>query len=147
ALAGATVGGTAETLLLKHDRGACVAADDAVDLADVVATIQQQLLQFATLEPRQPRVVGGPVENETRAAAQSLRQQRDRKRIALGGVVRVDRVEVAEHQERGSIAAGRHHQRRAPAIGRYGTAVHPCDALPYPMRQRLPPGTSVGTAE
>src|SRR5690606_2744190 len=22
-----------------------------------------------------------------------------------------------------------------------------CDALPYPMRQRLPPGTSVGTAE
>src|SRR5690606_20111502 len=99
ALPGATVDRVAQALLFLPDRLARAAADDAVDLADVVAARQQQALQFLPLLPRQAGVVGGPRGREPAAAAQAVGQVGNRQRVAFRCVVGVDGVEVLEHQE------------------------------------------------
>ena len=63
ALTGAAVDSVAQALLFALDRLTRAAADHAVDFADVVATRQQQHLQFLALLALQAGVVGGPRSN------------------------------------------------------------------------------------
>ena len=84
----------------------------------------------------QRRIVGGPGGDQRAAAAQAVGQQRDGQRIALGGVVAVDRIEVAEHQERRPGHAGRQQQRGRRVVGRDRAAVGTGDARGDPLAQR-----------
>src|SRR5690606_35594775 len=105
---GAAVRGLqAQSLLLVADRAARGGADHALHLADGVAARPQQGLQFTPLRAREARVLGRPGRRQAAAAAQPVGERGDCQGVALGGVVGIDRVVVAEHQERRSAAPGR----------------------------------------
>ena len=101
-----------------------------------MATGQQQGLQLAPLRPRQARVVGRPGCSDTAAAAQAVGQGGNGQGVAFGGVVGIDRVVVAQHQERRAVAPGRQ-QHRAARIGRRDRrTINAGDATRDPVRLR-----------
>ena len=101
-----------------------------------MTTGQQQGLQLAPLRPRQARVVGRPGCSDTAAAAQAVGQGGNGQGVAFGGVVGIDRVVVAQHQERRAVAPGRQ-QHRAARIGwRDRRTINAGDATRDPVRLR-----------
>ncbi len=105
-----------------------------------MAAGQQQGLQLAALVAAQPGIIGGPGRGQPIAATQPVSQGGDGQCVAFGGVVAVDRIVVAEHQQRRSLAAGRQQQGRAgigrQALWREGAAIQAGDAQCAPFRQR-----------
>ncbi|GAE53076.1 UDP-N-acetylmuramyl tripeptide synthase [Xanthomonas arboricola pv. pruni str. MAFF 311562] len=144
---GAAVGRLqAQAGLLDLDGAPAGGADHAVGLADQVAAGQQQLLQFAPFGPAQAGVVGGPGGDQAGATAQAVGEQGDRQRVAFGGVVGVDRVVVAEHQECRAGRTGRQQQGGRGFCGQAGRrqrlAVGAEQAGVLPGLQRLAPGAA-----
>ncbi|KAG1540135.1 hypothetical protein G6F50_014407 [Rhizopus delemar] len=136
-LSGAAIGiGPAQALRLGLDRTTRGDTDHAVGSADVVATGQQQGLQLAALIAADAGIIGRPRRGQAFAAPQLVGQRSDRQRIAFGSVVAVDRVVVAEHQQRRALAAGRQQQGGA-CIG--GQCRRPGPARPCPT---APPGAA-----
>ena len=138
---GTAIDGQSALLLLGGNRLAGGTADHAVGRADVMAAGQQQGLQLAPLRPRQARVVGGPGRGDAAAAAQAVGQGGDGQGVAFGGVVGIDRVVVAQHQERRSVAPGRQQHRAAHVRRRDRAAVDAGDAARDPVRKRPATGS------
>src|SRR5690606_18500033 len=137
-LAGAAVGFPAQALLFQADGGAAAFAQQAVNLADVVAAGDQQGLQLAPLRPRQAGIVGGPGGVQAFAAAHAVGEQGDGQGVTLGSVVAEDRVVVAEDQEGRPLRTCRKQQRRLAIVPGPLAAIGAAQAAAGPVRQRAP---------
>ncbi len=101
-----------------------------------MAARDQQRLHFAAFGARDAGVVGGPGRGERRAAAQPVRQMRDRQAVALGRVVAVDRIEVAQHQEGRPLRARGREQAGGTRARGQGRAVDAGHAALGPVAHR-----------
>jgi hypothetical protein len=73
---------------------------EPVDLADLIASFNQKLLNLATLGTTCPRIVRWPRGLEHTPARNTVCQMRNRQAIRFSRVVAVNRIEVTEDQKR-----------------------------------------------
>src|SRR5215469_2091549 len=128
-----------ETLgtLIGLDRLECRWADDAIRLAGHEAVRDEKPLKFRALLERKMSLVGRPGMHERTAAAQPVREMADGKSVGLSHIVVQYRAEIVEHEEGRAARAFRREQARLIGGARIGRAVHPHDAHPLPVAERL----------
>src|SRR5579872_2423174 len=93
------------------DRRARLVAHHAVDLTvEIVAMPDEKNLQFAALEAREARIVGGPSRRKRGTAAQPIGEQRNRQGVGVGRVVGIEHIEIMGDEKGWSLRSRRQKQ-------------------------------------